>query len=141
MTRRYLLDDGAVEDWMRMGSATEARAAERIARGAILGTCLPVLGELWYGIERSQTRDVNAKRLARSLLDLTLWPYDVSAAKEFGRLRALLKRIGRPMQQIDVQLAAIALSLGNTTVVSKDSDLFAVPGLSVEDWSIEVPSP
>jgi tRNA(fMet)-specific endonuclease VapC len=39
------------------------------------------------------------------------------------------------MQQIDIQVAAIALSLGNCTVVSSDSDLAAVPGLTVENWA------
>lgn len=39
------------------------------------------------------------------------------------------------MQQIDIQVAAIALSLGKTTVVSEDSDLAAVPGLQVEHWA------
>jgi tRNA(fMet)-specific endonuclease VapC len=39
------------------------------------------------------------------------------------------------MQQIDIQIAAVALSLGNCTVVSGDSDLSAVPGLTVEKWS------
>jgi tRNA(fMet)-specific endonuclease VapC len=31
--------------------------------------------------------------------------------------------------------AAIALSLGNCTVVSNDSDLLAIPGLTVENWA------
>ncbi len=31
-------------------------------------------------------------------------------------------------------IAAIALSMGNTTVVSADIDLTAVPGLAVENW-------
>ncbi len=39
------------------------------------------------------------------------------------------------MQQIDIQIAAIALTIGNCVVVSKDSDLKAIPGLDVEDWS------
>jgi predicted nucleic acid-binding protein len=34
-----------------------------------------------------------------------------------------------------ILIAAIALSLGKTTVVSSDSDLTAVPGLTVENWS------
>jgi tRNA(fMet)-specific endonuclease VapC len=34
-----------------------------------------------------------------------------------------------------MMLAAVALSLGNTTVITKDSDLSAVPGLSVENWA------
>jgi predicted nucleic acid-binding protein len=32
-------------------------------------------------------------------------------------------------------IAAIALSLGNTNVVSADNDLTVVPGLTVENWS------
>ena len=39
------------------------------------------------------------------------------------------------MQVPDLQIAAIALTLGDCVVVSKDSDLRAVPGLTVEDWS------
>ena len=39
------------------------------------------------------------------------------------------------MQVPDIQIAAIALTLGDCVVVSKDSDLRAVPGLVVEDWS------
>jgi tRNA(fMet)-specific endonuclease VapC len=66
---------------------------------------------------------------------LLCWPYEKPAALEFGRIIAELKRIGRPMQQIDIQLAAIAFALGNCTVVSGDSDLAAVPGLTVENWA------
>ena len=39
------------------------------------------------------------------------------------------------MQQIDIQIAAIAITLGNCTVVSTDSDLTAIPGLTVENWA------
>jgi tRNA(fMet)-specific endonuclease VapC len=40
------------------------------------------------------------------------------------------------MQQIDIMIAAIAFSLGDCSVVSADSDLAAVPGLTVENWAI-----
>jgi predicted nucleic acid-binding protein len=46
-----------------------------------------------------------------------------------------LTRTGRPIGKIDLLIAAIALSLGHTTVVTGDSDLIAVPGLSVENWA------
>ena len=35
-----------------------------------------------------------------------------------------------------ITLAAVAFALGNCTVVTKDSDLAAVPGLAVEVWSV-----
>jgi tRNA(fMet)-specific endonuclease VapC len=41
------------------------------------------------------------------------------------------------MQQIDIQVAAIALSLANCTVVSMDSDLTAISGLTVENWAAQ----
>lgn len=56
-------------------------------------------------------------------------------ATEYGRIFTELKRIGRPMQQIDIQIAAIAFALGDCVVVTVDSDLSTVPGLDVEKWS------
>ena len=41
------------------------------------------------------------------------------------------------MQVIDVMLAAIALSLGNCTVVITDSDFSDIPALKVENWELE----
>ena len=35
---------------------------------------------------------------------------------------------------MDIQIAAVALTLGNCTLVTKDSDFAAIPGLTVEDW-------
>ena len=39
------------------------------------------------------------------------------------------------MQTIDMMIAAIALSMGDTVVISSDSDMLAIPGLPVENWA------
>lgn len=39
------------------------------------------------------------------------------------------------MQQVDIQIAAIARALGNCTVITSDGDFKAIPGLHVENWS------
>ncbi len=98
-----------------------------------------MFGELVGGVEASATRDENWDALRHGIATLVLWPFDEAAAWEYGRLYAELRRIGRPMQQIDVQLAAIALTLGDCTVVTTDSDLAAVPGLRVENWAAPAP--
>jgi tRNA(fMet)-specific endonuclease VapC len=74
--------------------------------------------------------------LQASLSALRLWPFDESAAFVYGRVYAELLNVGRPRQVIDVMIAAIALSLGNCVVVTKDSDLADVPGLTVENWAV-----
>lgn len=74
------------------------------------------------------------QRLHLALAAWRLWPVTEEAAFEYGRVAAELRRMGRPIGQNDMMIAAIALTLGNCTVVSMDGDLSAVPGLSVENW-------
>jgi tRNA(fMet)-specific endonuclease VapC len=116
----------------------EVRNHTRTAKraGSQIGTCPPALAELYYGLELSATRDQNLRLARAGIADLKLWPFDHAAAKEYGRLFAHLRRTGRLMQEIDVMIAAIALTLSDCAVVSSDSDLLAVPGLAVENWAV-----
>lgn len=134
--RRYLLDTNAMGDFINRRRGVDERAGEARRGGARLGTCIPVLGELFFGIEYSRSRDKNLERLNRALAGLSCWPFTREAAEEYGRLAARLKRAGCTIQQVDLQVAAIAMRLGQCTVVSEDSDLAAVPGLSVENWAL-----
>ncbi len=133
--RRFLLDTGSAADYIHRRRGVYERARAAVLAGDRIGIGIPVLAELWYGIENSTTRDRNAERLRRVLPELIFWPFTERAAEEYGRIAAELRRTGRPMGTIDLLIAAIALSLGKTTVVTADADLKAVPGLSVEDWS------
>jgi tRNA(fMet)-specific endonuclease VapC len=130
-----MLDSGIANEYLCRKPRVLARAKAATAAGHRIGICLPILGELIYGYEYSASRDENLRRLRVVLADWTIWPFDLRAARAFGRLRADRRRAGYAMQAIDAQLAAIALTLGNCTVVTMDSDLSAVPGLAVENWA------
>jgi tRNA(fMet)-specific endonuclease VapC len=132
---RYLLDTGIAQEFISRDATVRQRADVARRTGNRIGICTPVLGELWSGVEGSISRDKNLQRLSVALSRLVVWPYTNAAAEQFGRVFADLRRIGRPMQQIDVMVAAIAFALGNCTVVSKDVDLAAIPGLTVENWA------
>jgi tRNA(fMet)-specific endonuclease VapC len=132
---RYLLDTNTVGDLIEKRGNMPDRVREARRNGGRIGISIAVLAELYYGVEFSSSRDKNLDRLRRAISGLTIWPFDEKAAAEFGRLRAELRRRGRPMQVIDIMIAATAFSLGNCTVVSADTDLLAVPGLAMENWS------
>jgi tRNA(fMet)-specific endonuclease VapC len=134
--RKFILDTGIASDYINRRRGVYQKARQEKSIGSRIGIGTPILGELWAGIHGSASKDRNEKLLRRSLEDLVIWPYEKKAAEEFGRLFAELRRVGRPMQQIDIQIAAIALSLGNCTVVTKDSDFRTIPGLNVVDWSV-----
>ena len=133
--RRYLLDTGIMGHFINRRRGVDMRVDEARRRGDRMVTCLPVVGELFAGVEGSQSRDRNHQRLVLALDRVLAWPFDRAAAEEFGRLDAELRRLGRLIGKVDIQIAAIALAMGNTTVVSADSDLATVPGLTVENWA------
>jgi tRNA(fMet)-specific endonuclease VapC len=133
--RRYVLDTGIAADFIYHRRGVAERVSREVATGNRVGVAMPTVGELFAGVENSGSRDKNRVMLSRALIQLAQWPFDRAAAEEFGRIYAHLKRSGRLIQQIDIQIAAVAICLGNCTVVTKDSDFAAVPGLSFENWA------
>jgi tRNA(fMet)-specific endonuclease VapC len=132
--RRYLLDTGIAGCFIDRRRGVFERAQSEISLGNWIGIAHPVLAELAYRVEGSPNRDRNLQRLKLAVASWKLWPVTEAAAFEYGRIAAQLRRIGRPIGQNDMMIAAIALTLGNCTVVTMDGDLSAVPGLTVENW-------
>jgi tRNA(fMet)-specific endonuclease VapC len=131
---RYLLDTNAMGDFLNHRYDVPARAQAARKRGVVIGTCEPVVAELYFGVENSETRKENLARLERGLRRIKCWPLTRQASAEYGRLALALKRTGRVVGQIDILIAAIAISLGDCTVVSSDKDMVVIPGLLVENW-------
>jgi len=133
--RRCLLDTNAAADCIFRRRGIDQRVKQARAAGQKIGIGMPVLAELFAGVEYSATREKNLAIVLRNVRLFRLWPFTAAAAREYGRLYAELRRLRRFMQAVDLQIAGIALSLGSCTVISADSDLAAVPGLAVENWA------
>ncbi len=135
MSRRYLLDTGPAFDFLFKQKGVPDRVREAMRAGARVGIGMPVYGEIAAGLDGSANPDrVWAVATPRQGL-LTFWPYEKPAARNFGEIAAYLRRTGQLIQQIDMQVAAIALTLGDCTVVTGDGDYRRVPGLTVENWA------
>ena len=135
MKRHYLLDTGIAQDYQARRRGIRERAIDYRKSGHRIGICMPVLGELWSGVECSSTRQRNLALLRQALATLIIWPYTAEAAEEYGRIFAELLRQGLKIQQVDMQIGAIARTLPNCVVVSKDGDLSAISGITVENWA------
>ena len=133
--KKCLLDSNAVADCVFQRRGVDVRTMTARRQGHLIGTALPVLAELYGGFEYSQSRDRNIRIFDRKLSLFRLWPLTLEVAREYGRVFAELRRNGRPMQVMDLLVAATALTLTNCIVVTTDSDLSAVPGLKVENWA------
>jgi tRNA(fMet)-specific endonuclease VapC len=130
-----LLDTGIAQDFQDDRRGVRARAKAARIQGHRIGICIPVLGELWSGVEGSSDPQANARILLRTLPQLSVWPYTAEAAREYGQIFTELKRAGRPIQQIDMQIGAIARTLPHCVIVSKDGDFQCISGVVVENWA------
>ncbi len=92
------------------------------------------VGELIHGVYKSGRVDENMARLDALLAAVMVLPFDERAARHFGRAKAELERTGRPLGDLDLQIASIALE-HNAPLVTHNRPYFeCVPGLVVEDW-------
>jgi tRNA(fMet)-specific endonuclease VapC len=65
--RRHLLDTGIASDYINRRRGIYERPKEETKRGNRIGIAMPVLMELWYGVEMSATRERNVAQLRNNL--------------------------------------------------------------------------
>ncbi len=92
------------------------------------------LGELFTWAMRANAPPRRLHSLHELLADTTVLDVNAAVAQEFGRVRAGLMDIGRPAPDLDLLIAATALTHGLTLVTHNTQDFVNVPGLRIVDW-------
>ena len=115
---------------------TEPSLAERLldTTPSSVILCSVVKAELYFGARNSQRVAENLDRVDRFCSVFDSLPFDDAAARQYGAVRAQLKREGRPIGANDFMIASIAVS-ADVTLVSRNLEEFErVPGLDVISW-------
>lgn len=134
----YLLDTDILSNLMKRApsSALIARLARVPPEQQFTSSI--TLGELVYGSHRSSRAEALLERIESTLLsDLPILPFDASAARRYGEVRAELEKRGTPIGDADMRIAAIALVRGFKVVTGNERHFRRVPGLEVENWMEE----
>lgn len=66
--------------------------------------------------------------------DVPILDVTVDIARKFGELRAVLLDAGRPVPEMDLLIAASAMTHGLTLVTHNVRDFAIVTGLDIQDW-------
>ena len=96
--------------------------------------CDIVKAEPYYGVEHSRRREANLQELEAFFATLHSLPFDGTAAKHYGRIRAELAASGTIIGPNDLLIAAIAVAGGHVLVTHNTSEFSRVRSLVVEDW-------
>ena len=92
------------------------------------------VAELIFGAENSQTPEKNLKIIENFLSRLQILDYGVDAAIQYGNIKAHLKKIGTPIGENDLHIAAYARSKGLILVTNNTKEFERVPALQIENW-------
>lgn len=92
------------------------------------------VAELIFGAENNQTPEKNLKIIENFLSRLQILDYGVDAAIQYGNIKAHLKKIGTPIGENDLHIAAHARSKGLILVTNNTKEFERVPALQIENW-------
>lgn len=129
----YLLDTDTCIRAMRGSSARTAAAMARRDPADIAVSSVTSY-ELFTGVEKCADPVRERSKVEQLLNTVRQVDFDLSAAKEAARIRAVLERQGEMIGPYDVLLAGHAVSLSLTLVTSNTNEFARVAGLSWEDW-------
>ncbi|TWJ16704.1 type II toxin-antitoxin system VapC family toxin [Geobacter argillaceus] len=93
-----------------------------------------VLAELYFGAYNSTKVKANIATIESFRKHLTIFADSVESARQFGKIKADLKRQGKRIEDFDILVASIALA-NKCRLVTHNTNHFArIAGLHVEDW-------
>ena len=98
--------------------------------------CISVVtyAELQYGVERSSSKKMNQEIIKDFISRLTVLSWDMEAASHYGKIRSNLEKKGTPIGNMDLMIAAHALSQTCTIVSNNLREFKRVEGLKYENW-------
>lgn len=92
-----------------------------------------VLGELYYGAQKSARVDKNLQQINRFLTEAAVIESNAATAYEYGLIKNELRLKGLPIPENDLWIAAVARQ-HDLVLVSRDSHFNHVDGLKLESW-------
>ncbi|MDA8163461.1 MAG: type II toxin-antitoxin system VapC family toxin [Desulfobacteraceae bacterium] len=92
------------------------------------------LMELYYGACKSQNVDANLAKVKMIESTFEIIPPGPETGEIFGRLKAGLEAQGRPLADLDLIIAATALTRNFTLVTNNQRHFQRVQGLKLANW-------
>jgi tRNA(fMet)-specific endonuclease VapC len=98
----------------------------------IFVSCISV-GELYYGAYYSQRTKENIYAINELLLNYKICYININTINNYGYIRAKLRKMGKPIPQNDIWIAAIAQE-NNLTIATRDKHFIDIDLIKTEYW-------
>lgn len=133
MSSAYMLDTNIVSHVMQGRDAVLLAKLASVSVGQVVISSV-TLAELEYGLHRKGHLPRLQNALTQVLLRIDVLPWDEAVARRYGALCASLEAKGINLSDLDMLIAAHAVTVG-ATLVSRDTAFGQLPErLTVEVW-------
>ena len=131
---KYLLDTNIL---IYVINHNPQKVFEKIATMQIgdLATCSIVVGELFFGIEKSKFKAHNTKILNQMLESLVIYDFGLKEAQIYAQIRANLEQKGQIIGNMDMLISATALANELVLVTNNEREFSQIAGLRIENWT------
>jgi len=99
-----------------------------------LATTAINVAELTHGAHRSLHSEDNLARLEVLLSVLIIFPFDEAAGRKFGELKAELEARGEPLDNLDLQIACIAIENKCQLLTNNTRHFSRIGSLQLINW-------
>jgi tRNA(fMet)-specific endonuclease VapC len=129
---RHLLDTNILIAMTKEHPGVLERLTSTPASAILLSSV--VVAEIEYGIAKSARKEHNQRVFDKLLNGFQVVPFDATAARLYGPIRARLERQGRLIGPYDLMIAAHARALDAVLVTDNVGEFTRVDDLAVENW-------
>ena len=137
MSRHYMLDTNTVS-YVIKGKSPAARA-KLAGLASDESACISIVTE--FDLEYGLAKRPNAANLRHALrwflARIQVLPLGSDEARAYGQLRVQQETAGRPLESMDLLIAAHAIAVG-AILVTGDKVFSYVPGLARENWATDL---
>jgi tRNA(fMet)-specific endonuclease VapC len=133
MSDRYMLDTNICIYIIKNNPMSVRQKFERV-RASDLVLSIVTLAELRYGAEKSQARAKAIRAVEQLTAYIEIADLDEVVAEHYADIRATLERVGTPIGNHDLWLAAYARANNWILVSNNIREFERVEGLRLENW-------
>lgn len=136
-----LLDTSAVSNIMRRRPAALRRLRDEDPGTVVL--CAPVAAEIRFGLARldagSRKRRLLEHEFERIRAAVRWVDWTEPASHVFGHWKAILQQRGTPVEDMDLAIASVAVSLPARLATGNVRHFSRIEDLDLDDWSADDP--
>lgn len=130
---QYLLDTDTCIYWLNGKKSVRDKLLEIGFQEVSI--CVITVSELYFGAYNSSKIKQNLTTAEIFIQNISILPLSNQTLKQFGQLKAQLRKAGTPVADFDLLIASVAITENLTLVTNNTRHYQRIPNLILDNWN------